>query len=230
MSNVTSDIAVDEQHLGGGGLQFDNLYPVLLQTFVVIVLGYLKIFTDEFFAHIMTMSLTTLNDESFNLNVQLSQRAMGYYWPSGIQRIEYVCRKFRSALHHIYRFGWTGFQVKMAEKLLFFLSACVWKLLHTTCHCILSSNLSSFYSQVNWMFLGAILISKATVFIGVVIFTLLLTRPMDFSKAGLFAIFCTQSNDFALGYPIGTYQSITFLPIKFKMRKTIFSVILNWNE
>ena len=53
------------------------------------------------------------------------------------------------------------------------------------------------------MFLLAILISKLAVFVGVLIFTLLLTRPMDFSKAGLFAIFCTQSNDFALGYPIG---------------------------
>ena len=55
------------------------------------------------------------------------------------------------------------------------------------------------------MFLMAILISKATVFVAVVIFTLLLTRPMNFSKAGLFAIFCTQSNDFALGYPIGEF-------------------------
>lgn len=55
------------------------------------------------------------------------------------------------------------------------------------------------------MFLMAILISKATVFMAVVIFTLLLTRPMNFSKAGLFAIFCTQSNDFALGYPIGEF-------------------------
>lgn len=53
------------------------------------------------------------------------------------------------------------------------------------------------------MFLMAIMISKAAVFVAVVIFTLLLTRPMNFSKAGLFAIFCTQSNDFALGYPIG---------------------------
>lgn len=53
------------------------------------------------------------------------------------------------------------------------------------------------------MFLGAIMISKGAVFIAVVIFTLLLTKPMNFSYAGLFAIFCTQSNDFALGYPIG---------------------------
>ena len=55
------------------------------------------------------------------------------------------------------------------------------------------------------MFLMAIMISKAAVFVAVVIFTLLLTRPMNFSKAGLFAIFCTQSNDFALGYPIGEW-------------------------
>jgi hypothetical protein len=29
---------------------------------------------------------------------------------------------------------------------------------------------------------------------------------MNFSTAGLFAIFCTQSNDFALGYPIGEFN------------------------
>ncbi|KAG0722565.1 Integral membrane protein GPR155 [Chionoecetes opilio] len=36
----------------------------------------------------------------------------------------------------------------------------------------------------------------------VVVVTLLVYRPMDTGKAGLYAIFCTQSNDFALGYPI----------------------------
>ena len=56
------------------------------------------------------------------------------------------------------------------------------------------------------MFLLSILISKLTVFVVVLVFTLLVTRPMDLSKAGLFAIFCTQSNDFALGYPIGNSQ------------------------
>ena len=62
-----------------------------------------------------------------------------------------------------------------------------------------------FFSRVNWTFLLSILISKLTVFVVVLVFTLLVTRPMDLSKAGLFAIFCTQSNDFALGYPIGAF-------------------------
>lgn len=61
-------------------------------------------------------------------------------------------------------------------------------------------------SRVNWLFLLSMLLSKAAVFIVVLIFTMLVTRPMDLSKAGLFAIFCTQSNDFALGYPIGNGQ------------------------
>nr|XP_045596730.1 integral membrane protein GPR155-like isoform X2 [Procambarus clarkii] len=58
------------------------------------------------------------------------------------------------------------------------------------------------FSAVNWMFLLAICISKATVFFLVILVTLFAYRPVDFGKAGLFAIFCTQSNDFALGYPI----------------------------
>ncbi|XP_042861951.1 integral membrane protein GPR155-like [Penaeus japonicus] len=58
------------------------------------------------------------------------------------------------------------------------------------------------FSSVNWLFLLSICISKATVFFLVILITLLVYRPMDFGRAGLFAIFCTQSNDFALGYPI----------------------------
>ena len=37
---------------------------------------------------------------------------------------------------------------------------------------------------------------------------MLVHRPTDFSKAGLYAIFCTQSNDFALGYPICEFLAI----------------------
>ena len=57
-------------------------------------------------------------------------------------------------------------------------------------------------SSVNWHFLLAILLAKATVFVVVLAITLLVTRPIDMSKSGLLAIFCTQSNDFALGFPI----------------------------
>ena len=58
------------------------------------------------------------------------------------------------------------------------------------------------FSSVNWHFLLAVFVAKAAVFTLVVIISLLVTRPTDLSRSGLYAIFCTQSNDFALGYPI----------------------------
>ncbi|XP_069472352.1 lysosomal cholesterol signaling protein isoform X2 [Ambystoma mexicanum] len=59
------------------------------------------------------------------------------------------------------------------------------------------------FSNVNWSFLYSILIAKASVFFIVCGLTLLVASPdTRFSKAGLFPIFATQSNDFALGYPI----------------------------
>ncbi|NXX82274.1 GP155 protein, partial [Urocolius indicus] len=59
------------------------------------------------------------------------------------------------------------------------------------------------FSNVNWSFLYSILIAKAAVFFLVCVLTLLVASPENrFSKAGLFPIFATQSNDFALGYPI----------------------------
>lgn len=58
-------------------------------------------------------------------------------------------------------------------------------------------------SSVNWTFLLAILLAKSVVFFSVIIVTLLIGRPLNLGRAGIFAIFCTQSNDFAIGYPIG---------------------------
>ena len=58
-------------------------------------------------------------------------------------------------------------------------------------------------SAVSWPFLAGILIAKATVFAIVVILTVIISRPRNIGKAGLFGIFATQSNDFALGLPIG---------------------------
>ena len=63
------------------------------------------------------------------------------------------------------------------------------------------------FSAVNWLFLASILIAKFVVFVTVAFFTLLLERPTNFGKAGIFAIFATQSNDFALGYPLREYSS-----------------------
>ncbi|KAF4080218.1 hypothetical protein AMELA_G00167890 [Ameiurus melas] len=59
------------------------------------------------------------------------------------------------------------------------------------------------FGNVVWSFLWSVLIAKVCVFALVCVLTLLVARPEGrFGKAGLFAIFATQSNDFALGYPI----------------------------
>ncbi|KAM3862518.1 lysosomal cholesterol signaling protein [Diretmus argenteus] len=57
--------------------------------------------------------------------------------------------------------------------------------------------------NVIWSFVWGILIAKVSVFFIVCVLTLIVASPDSrFSKAGLFSIFATQSNDFALGYPI----------------------------
>ena len=61
------------------------------------------------------------------------------------------------------------------------------------------------FETVDWYFLLGIGISKTVVFVGVVVLTLLVKRPLNLAYAGLFGIFATQSNDFALGYPICKY-------------------------
>ncbi|XP_055627992.1 integral membrane protein GPR155 [Toxorhynchites rutilus septentrionalis] len=60
------------------------------------------------------------------------------------------------------------------------------------------------WSIVNWTFLLSILISKTIVFLAVGIISLLVARPLNYGRAGILAIFCTQSNDFAIGFPIVT--------------------------
>ncbi|XP_076858919.1 lysosomal cholesterol signaling protein [Brachyhypopomus gauderio] len=59
------------------------------------------------------------------------------------------------------------------------------------------------FGNVIWPFLWSILVAKLAVFLIVCVLTLLVaSKETRFSKAGLFSIFATQSNDFALGYPI----------------------------
>lgn len=58
------------------------------------------------------------------------------------------------------------------------------------------------WNTVNWLFLLAVLLAKLVIFIGVGAVSLLMTRPLDYGRAGILAIFCTQSNDFAIGWPI----------------------------
>lgn len=58
------------------------------------------------------------------------------------------------------------------------------------------------FSSVNWLFVTSIFISKSVVFVLAIIVTLITIRPTNIGLAALFAIFVSQSNDFALGYPI----------------------------
>ena len=58
------------------------------------------------------------------------------------------------------------------------------------------------FTSVNWVFLGAITLAKSTVFFLVLLVGLFVHRPADPSRSALYAIFCTQSNDFALGFPV----------------------------
>ncbi|KAM4590782.1 lysosomal cholesterol signaling protein isoform 2-T2 [Odontesthes bonariensis] len=59
------------------------------------------------------------------------------------------------------------------------------------------------FGDVIWAFLWSVLIAKVTVFVLVCVLTLIVASPDSrYGKAGLYAIFATQSNDFALGYPI----------------------------
>ncbi len=60
------------------------------------------------------------------------------------------------------------------------------------------------FSVVNWTFLLAIFAAKASLFFVVLACSLIAHRPTDPARAGLHAIFTTQSNDFALGFPILT--------------------------
>lgn len=58
------------------------------------------------------------------------------------------------------------------------------------------------FSEVKWEFIASIFVSKAFIFICVVSMTILLTHPVDLGKSGIYAIAATQSNDFALAYPM----------------------------
>ncbi|XP_062422436.1 lysosomal cholesterol signaling protein isoform X1 [Pungitius pungitius] len=59
------------------------------------------------------------------------------------------------------------------------------------------------FGNVIWAFLWSVLVAKVAVFALVCVLTLMVASPdCRYSKAGLYAIFATQSNDFALGSPI----------------------------
>ncbi|CAK9799087.1 Integral membrane protein GPR155 [Anthophora quadrimaculata] len=58
------------------------------------------------------------------------------------------------------------------------------------------------FTLVNWKFLLAVLLAKSCVFFVVLGVSLVIKRPSNPGCAALFAIFTTQSNDFAIGYPM----------------------------
>lgn len=58
------------------------------------------------------------------------------------------------------------------------------------------------FTNVKWDFVASIFVSKVFIFVCVVLLTMLLTHPADLGKAGIYAIATTQSNDFALAYPM----------------------------
>lgn len=58
------------------------------------------------------------------------------------------------------------------------------------------------FSSVDWLFMSSVFISKTIVFILAILVTIVTIRPVNIGLAAVFAIFVSQSNDFALGYPI----------------------------
>jgi len=58
------------------------------------------------------------------------------------------------------------------------------------------------FKTVNWVFLLSITLAKSSIFFLVLLVGLFVHTPMDPARSALYAIFCTQSNDFALGFPV----------------------------
>jgi len=58
------------------------------------------------------------------------------------------------------------------------------------------------FSNIDWSFLLAITISKTIIFIFAGLVDFIVQSPKDLSRASIFAIFCTQTNDFGMGLPI----------------------------
>lgn len=69
------------------------------------------------------------------------------------------------------------------------------------------------FTEVNWYFLLSIFVAKLIVFVTVGVLTLFLSRPIHLGKVGIYSIFSTQSNDIALGYPIGKLFYFLFVAI-----------------
>lgn len=68
------------------------------------------------------------------------------------------------------------------------------------------------FTLVNWRFLLAVLLAKSCVFIAVLVVSLVIKKPSNPGRAALFAIFTTQSNDFAIGYPMSKSRPASTIP------------------
>lgn len=97
------------------------------------------------------------------------------------------------------------------------------------------------FSVVDWYFLASIFVSKSAVFILAIVITLITLRPMNIGQAAVFAVFVSQSNDFALGVPItdAIYQKshpdyinylYLFAPISLLVLNPIAFFFLELNE
>ena len=58
------------------------------------------------------------------------------------------------------------------------------------------------FQTLSWKFLLAILLTKAILFFAVLVVTLLVNHGHNMGKAAIYAMFTTNSNDFAFGFPI----------------------------
>ena len=59
------------------------------------------------------------------------------------------------------------------------------------------------FDMVCWTLLLSIFLAKAVLFISVFAIAVFVLRRKGIGRGGLYGIFVTQSNDFAIGYPIG---------------------------
>ncbi|CAF0876977.1 unnamed protein product [Didymodactylos carnosus] len=58
------------------------------------------------------------------------------------------------------------------------------------------------FGSVSWPFLASIFIGKSIIFFLTALITSFIQRPINYANIGLYSIITSQSNDFALGYPI----------------------------
>ena len=137
----------------------------------------------------VSLTLNQVND-SGTMRYNSESQAFGNLSPAIVQCFAIICAGYIAGRAHIlsssHAVGVGKYVSRFALPALLFKSMC-------------ELNLHS----VNWKFLASVLISKTVVFAVVALVTVLVVRPFNTGKSGLYAIFSTQSNDFALGYPIG---------------------------